>query len=349
MTSEPKPFAVRVAVVFAAVGAAALIVVAAQVWLLIFAGLLFAVLLDAAAGVVARVTGMPRGVALAATVTFLSLGVGLAGFALWPSVSEQADELARQLPVAWEDLRGWVAQRGWGPWVLGRGGDMVEGSRVVNQATGAIASSLNALAALVIILFVGLYVAAQPSLYHRGLRRLAPPRARRRLDVVLFELTSVLRWWLIGKLLSMTLVGVLTTVGLWVLGVPLALTFGLLAAVLTFVPNFGPILSVVPPALIALADDPQRALYVVLLYLAIQAVESYAITPLIQRRTVSMPPALTITSQVLLGVLVGVAGIAVATPLTAAAMTAIRILYVEDLLERPAAVPGSAQAGASGS
>lgn len=304
-------------------------------WLLIFAGLLFAVALDAAARGVASTTGMPRGVALAAAVICLTLAAAFAAFALWPSVSEQVDELAKKLPGAWGELRAWVAQRGWGEWLLGRGGDMVEGSTVVNQATGAVASSLSAVAALVIILFVGLYVAAQPSIYHRGLRRLLPPRARPRLDAVLVEVTSVLRWWLVGKLLSMTLVGALTTVGLWLLGVPLALTFGLLAAALTFVPNFGPILSVVPPAVLVLADDPRRALYVVVLYLAIQTVESYAITPLIQRRTVSLPPALTITSQVLLGVLVGVAGVAVATPLTAAAMTAVRILYVEGVLERP--------------
>jgi predicted PurR-regulated permease PerM len=106
-----------------------------------------------------------------------------------------------------------------------------------------------------------------------------------------------------------------------------------MAAILTFVPNFGPILSVVPPALLALADEPRRAAYVIVLYLAIQTVESYAITPLIQRRTVSMPPALTIAAQVVLGILTGPIGVAVATPLTAAAMTAIRIAYVEDALE----------------
>ncbi len=160
-----------------------------------------------------------------------------------------------------------------------------------------------------------------------------PPAGRDRADAVLVEITSVLRWWLIGKILSMALVGVLTTLGLWWLDVPLALTFGLIAAALTFIPNFGPVLSVVPPAILALADDPKRALYVGALYLAIQTVESYAVTPLIQRRTVSMPPALTITSQIVLGLLVGGIGVAVATPLTAAAMAVGRMLYVEDLLE----------------
>lgn len=139
----------------------------------------------------------------------------------------------------------------------------------------------------------------------------------------------MLRWWLVGKLLSMSIVGLLTTAGLWLLGVPLALAFGLIAAALTFVPNIGPVLSVVPPALLALTDEPRVAAYVVALYVGIQTVESYAITPIIQRRTVSLPPALTITAQVALGFLVGALGVAVATPLTAAVMTIVRVLYVE--------------------
>jgi predicted PurR-regulated permease PerM len=330
--------AVVVATAFAIIAVGAVLIVAAEVLLLVFAGLLFGVLLSSLADALVRLSGMGRGVALGLTVLLmLAATLGL-GWALWPSVSEQADQLARELPAALRELRGWFEQREWGRWLLGRAEpeQMTDGKALVDQATGVLFTTISALAALVIILFVGLYVAAQPKLYHRGLRRLVPVAGRPRVDEVLFEVTSVLRWWLIGKILSMVLVGVLTTVGLWWLEVPLALTFGLLAAALTFIPNFGPILSVVPPALLALADDPTRAMYVVALYLAIQTVESYAVTPLIQRRTVSMPPALTIMSQLVLGVLVGGIGVAVATPLTAAAMTMVRMLYVEDLLEQGA-------------
>ena len=322
-------------VVAAVVCLVALLVFAAQVWLLIFAGLLLAVLLSAAADALSRWAGLGRGLSLAVVVLALVAAITAAAYALWPSVSDQADQLARELPAAVRELRAWIANRAWGEWLLGRADpeQVVDSTGIVSQATGALVSTASAIGGLLVILFVGLYVAAQPGIYHRGVRRLVPVRARARVDRVLYEVVGVLRWWLVGKLLSMSLVGVLTTIGLSLLGVPLALTFGLLAALLTFVPNFGPILSVVPPAILALAADPRRAAYVVLLYLAIQTVESYAITPLIQRRTVSMPPALTITAQVVLGVLVGAIGVAVATPLTAAAMTAIRLAYVEDFLE----------------
>ena len=345
---RPRGLATRAAIVTLAgavvVGILAMLVLAADVWLLVFAGLLLAVLLSAAADGLSHWSGMPRGASLGVTLAVVVAAVVAGCYALWPSISEQADQLATQLPAAVQDLRGWLADRTWGEWLLGRSdsGDLVEDSSVVSQATGAITVTLSGVGALLVILFVGIYVAAQPAMYHRGARRLVPVRSRERFDQVLHEIVGVLRWWLVGKLLSMALVGVLTTIGLWLLAVPLALTFGLLAAVLTFVPNFGPVLSVVPPALLALADDPRRAAYVVVLYLAIQTVESYAITPLIQRRTVSMPPALTIAAQVALGVLVGAIGVAVATPLTAAAMTAIRLAYVEDFLEGPEATDADA-------
>lgn len=327
--------AVVTLVVAAILGMLALIVVAAEVWLLIFAGLLFAVLLSAAADAVSGWLRWSRGLSLALVLVVLLLATCAAGVALWPSISEQVAQLARDLPAAVQDLRGWLADRAWGEWLLGRADPdgVVPQDAVVSQASGALTSTARAIGAFLVVLFVGIYVAAQPGLYHDGLRRLLPTRARARADEVLYEVVGVLRWWLVGKLLSMTVVGVLTTLGLWLLDVPLALTFGLLAAVLTFVPNFGPILSVVPPALLTVVNDPPFAAYVVALYLVIQTVESYAVTPLIQRRTVSMPPALTITAQLVLGLLVGVIGVAVATPLAAVAMTAIRRLYVEDLLE----------------
>lgn len=335
-----RPLAARAAVVATVVFAVAAIIigtaVVAEVLLLTFAGVLLAVLLSTAADALVRISGLPRGVALAVVILALTALLVFTTFMLWPSVSDEADQLATQLPAALDELRQWFQRREWGRWLLGRTEpeQVADGAGLVNQAPGVLMASVSALAGLLYMVFTGMYVAAQPDLYRRGLRRLVPPAGRARLDAVVLEITSVLRWWLLGTLLSMTLVGVLTAVGLWWIGVPLALTFGLLAAVLTFIPNFGPVLSVIPPAVLALADDPRRAVYVLVLYFAIQIVESYAVTPMIQRRTIDMPPALTMTAQIVLGLLVGAIGVAVATPLTAAAMTVVRMLYVEDLLER---------------
>ena len=311
-----------------------LLLTAAHIWLLVFAGLLLAVLLSAAADGLNSLTGMPRGLALSVALTMFGGAVAGLAWLLWPSVSEQVNQLARDLPAAIAELKRWIESHDWGRWLLGRTDTGTVGNDVaLDQATNVVMGTIGGVGSLVVILFIGIYVAADPGIYHRGFRRLFPESRRARLDAVIFDIASVLRWWMVGKLLSMTVVGVLTTIGLWWLNVPLALTFGLLAALLTFIPNFGPILSVVPPALLVLVHDPGKALSVAILYLVIQTVESYAITPLIQRRTVSMPPALTITAQVVLGVLVGAIGIAVATPLVAALMAAIRMTYVEQNLE----------------
>ena len=108
---------------------------------------------------------------------------------------------------------------------------------------------------------------------------------------------------------------------------------GVLAALLNFIPNFGPIIAAVPAVLIALAADPTKAIWVVVLSFAAQNLEGYLITPLVQRRAVEMPPALTILSQVLLGMLLGPIGVVLAAPLTAAAIVVVKMLYVDDPLE----------------
>jgi predicted PurR-regulated permease PerM len=136
----------------------------------------------------------------------------------------------------------------------------------------------------------------------------------------------------------MSLVGILTALGLWLLGVPLALILGLIAALLEFVPYIGTILSAVPAILLALLQGPMQALWVVLLYFVIQSIESYLLTPLVQQRVVSLPPALVLAAQVLMGVLFGAWGIILATPLTAALLVLVQMLYIEDILGDPVKV-----------
>jgi predicted PurR-regulated permease PerM len=130
----------------------------------------------------------------------------------------------------------------------------------------------------------------------------------------------------------MGIVGGITTGGLWLLGVSLAPALELLAALAEFVPNVGPFLAFLPALLLALTESATRALAVLLLYLGVQGFESYMLTPLVEKRAVALPPALTITAQVLMAVLAGGLGLALATPLAAAALVLVQRLYVEDTL-----------------
>ncbi|MDQ3256520.1 MAG: AI-2E family transporter, partial [Acidobacteriota bacterium] len=203
-------------------------------------------------------------------------------------------------------------------------------------------TTLSSLANLVIILFVGIYLAADSGSYTRGLVKLFPrdhrPRAREVVDAV----GDTLWWWLVGKLIAMVIVGLLTWLGLSLFGVPLALTLGILAALLDFIPNIGPIIAGVPAVLLALMISPTTALYVFIFYVVIQSLESYVLTPVLQMKTVKLPPALTIVAQVLLGVLAGGIGLILATPLAAAIFVMVKMLYVEDTLgDEVKAVKGS--------
>jgi predicted PurR-regulated permease PerM len=189
-------------------------------------------------------------------------------------------------------------------------------------------------------MLVGVFFAADPETYRDGFLRLLPVERRERVAEVLDETESVLRRWMIGQSISMVTVGVLITTGLWLLGVPLAPALGLLAALFTFVPYLGPIVSSIPGLLIAWSVSPSVLFYTFVLYVVVQNLEGWVLTPLVQQQAVRLPPALIIGSQMLAGIVWGVLGVVFATPLVAAVKLLIRRLYVEDVLgdtfEKPA-------------
>jgi predicted PurR-regulated permease PerM len=340
--------------VFTAVGITAVVaLLAVALWsvidvlLLIFASILLAIFLRGASDWLSEYTALSAGWSLTLVVLGLVALFGLGGWFIGSDVATQVDQLVQDVPRSLQQLEQRVGQYGWGRHLLSQVsrpeeliGDKAE---VAVKATGLFSTTLGALATFVIFLFVGLFLAAESKLYANGLVQLIPVSKRPRAREVLDAIGHALQWWLIGKLSAMTIVGVFTTLGLWLLGVQLALTLGLIAALLTFIPNVGPILAVVPAALLALLEGPMRPLYVVALYLAVQTVESYLLTPLILRHTVSLPPTLTIVAQMLMAVLFGGLGLVLATPLTVAGLVLVQTLYIEDTLGDAADVPDRAE------
>ena len=130
----------------------------------------------------------------------------------------------------------------------------------------------------------------------------------------------------------MIFIALLTWIGLWILGVPLSLTLGLIAGLLSFIPNFGPILSAVPAILLAFIASPISAVYVLILFIIVQLIESNLVTPYIERQTVELPPALTVFAQLALSVLIGGVGLILATPLLAVIVVLVQSAYIEDIL-----------------
>jgi predicted PurR-regulated permease PerM len=205
--------------------------------------------------------------------------------------------------------------------------------RLVAQVGGAgryflhlLGSTLAVISGIVLVIFLAIYFAIDPSVYRRGLVHLVPERARPRTEETLTAIAVTLRKWLVTQLIAMVVIGAVTTVVLMVLKVRAAVPLGILAGLLEFVPTLGPILSSVPAIAMGFVDSPEKALAVAIAYVGIQFLENHLLIPILMREGLDLPPALTIVMQALMAIVFGVLGLLVAVPLLAAIMIATRTL-----------------------
>jgi predicted PurR-regulated permease PerM len=333
---RPRPDGGTVRLLIATVVAVAVALLAwqlADVLLLLFGAVLFATVLLAIAKPLVRRFGWPERVALAVAVLAL-LGVLVAiGWLIGDRIASQFEILRARLPDALKALTGWLDSHPAGLAIL----DAWEEAKSTGVPWGRIANvasrTLGALGSIALIVFVGIFLAADPALYRRGVVTLVPPDSRPAIDDALRASGSALTKWLLGQGVSMLFVGVATAVGLALLDVPGALSLGLIALVLDFVPFFGPLVSGALAVLFAFAQGPQQALYVAILALAIQQIEGNVLMPLIQRWAVALPPVLGIMAGVVFGLLFGIVGLIFATPLMVVAIVLVQKLYIERFLE----------------
>jgi predicted PurR-regulated permease PerM len=304
--------------------------------LLVFAGILLAVMLGGLANLLRRF--LPLGYRAALAVTLILL-VALVSISIWQfstRLIDEADALVQELPRAAGNIMDRLERYDWFRRLAGEASEpqrmISNGPQMLVKVTGFLSSTFGAITALFVILLLGVYIAFDPDRYRNGLLRLVPPARRFRASQVLDRLGHTLRLWLVAYFAAMVVVGLLTGIGLALLGVPLAFVLAVIAAVMAFIPNIGPVLSAIPAILIALSLSPRTALYVALLYIAVQTVESNFIQPVFQMKAISMPPALTISMQLLLGSLVGIFGLLMASPVCASAMVLVQMLYIEDKL-----------------
>jgi predicted PurR-regulated permease PerM len=195
-----------------------------------------------------------------------------------------------------------------------------------------LSSTFAVFAGIILIVFLAIYIAAEPDVYHGGLMHLFPHHARRRAGEVLSAMATVLRKWLVTQLIAMVVIGTITTVILLALDVKAAFALGALAGLLEFVPTIGPLLSAIPAVAMGFLDSPDKALAVAIAYGAIQFLENHLLIPLLMKGGVNIPPALTVVSQALMAMLFGFLGLMVAVPLLAAILVPVKMLYVEGVV-----------------
>jgi predicted PurR-regulated permease PerM len=333
-------FIERLVIAIAVIGIALLLWNLRDLFMLVFGAVLVSVILNLVAQPLRDRLNLPAWAALLAAVVIVAAVIGIAFGTFGAQVTRQAEALRATIPAAWTAVEARFDAWGLGEWVRQWTASLGPGGGVVANLGNIAVTIGNGIADTLLVIVGGIYLAAQPELYRVGMLKLVPARGRELAAQALAASGRALRLWLLGRLVSMSVVGLLTSIGLMAIGVPSALALGLLAGLLEFVPFIGPVLAAVPAILLALAESPEKALWTALLFLAIQQFEGNVLEPLVQQRAVDLPPALLLFALVAGGLIFGAVGIILAAPLTVVLFVMVKRLYVQEALSTPTPLPG---------
>jgi len=349
--SPPRPelpasdafFVRRVLIFVGIVALAAALYALSDILLLIFGAILVAVVLRTLARPIQDGTPLSERLALlAAGLGILAVLVGT-GVLFGAQISGQLVNVIHSVPAAAESLSKTV------PFL--RMSELVQGSAIGELLLNAFSwgtTVFGALAAFVVVVVAGIYMAIKPDTYRNGFLMLFPMRHQARIAATLDDSGAALRMWLGGQLIAMIMVGVLVALGLALVGVPSALALGLIAGVTEFVPIVGPIIGAIPALLLAFTQDWNTVWLTLAVFVVVQQLESNVIMPLVMGRAVLVPPAVGLFAVVAIGVLFGPLGLLLGYPLAIVADVAIRRLYVRDTLGEEVKIAGE-DAGAAAS
>ncbi|HET6183271.1 MAG TPA: AI-2E family transporter [Acetobacteraceae bacterium] len=323
------------------VGAGVLVWVLSSAVVTLILAVILAVLLRGIGNWVSRHTGI--GPTVAVLLVFLGLVLLICGLGYWtgPRFMQEGRQLWSEVSGRLGGLENLVGfgRSGGGPGG-GSGGaaQMMSGheSEFAAMLRTLASSFIGLLAAVLVIVATGVYLAISPETYVAGLTHLVPLWYQGRAREILYEMGEAMQGWMLGQLIDMVIVGVIVWVGLTLTGTPLAHVLGIVAGALTFVPYFGTIISAVPAVIVGAAVSIQQVIWVIVVFVVAHSVEGYVVAPFVQRRTVHLPPALTLISFVVMVAFFSIFGVLVATPLMAVIMVGVTRIYVEDVLGDPA-------------
>ena len=319
------------------------VIVLAQPLMLIIGGMIFAVFLDGGTRLLGRVLPIRRGLRLALVII---LGFGFIGWTFWfagTTIAAQAEVLREVVEAQFTRLMGVAASLGLIPngGSLAGIGQQLLGS--VGRLTSAVGTALGAFASLLVMIVIGIFIAAEPRLYDRGIAWMLPLRHREHFYAIGDKVGWNLRRLLAGRLIAMLFEGVGTWLLLMLGGVPMAALLGLITGLLAFLPNIGAITSGVLMVAVGFSAGTNQGLWAIVVYFFIQNVDAYLVVPYIARKTVDLAPALVLAMQLLMGALFGILGILFADPILAT----LKVTLVE-LSRQRAAEAAAAEAQSPG-
>lgn len=303
-----------------------------DLFLLVFAGVMIAIFFHGFAGIIQRYLHLPRKLSLVISVVFsLLLAVAFFWF-VGNRLQDQISELSDSLPATIQNAKNQLNQTIIGKKLLDYLNASGNAQKTRDVITHFFSSGFGIVSDLYIVLLLGLFFTVEPSLYKKGIIHLLPTSAKAKGTELLEKTGTMLKKWLKGQIFGIICIAVLTAIGLLIMGMPLVLTLALIAGLLNFVPNFGPLIALIPAALIALMKSPSTAIIIVCMYTGVQIIQNSIEQPLIQKKMVNIPPALIIIGQIAMGALGGFWGVLFATPLIVIIMTVVNDLYVSKQL-----------------
>lgn len=335
-----RAFIERLLIADAIIGLSILCWMLRHVVILAFAAMLLAIFLDAVSRGVRALVRLPMKLALVVSILLL---VGLAATGTWffgQTLAAEFGATSKAIPTAVQSLVGRLQGLGIDLHLHRLASQAVQKFMALSKIGGIAMWTATTVTETVFVLAAAIYFAASPALYRAGFAKLIPPERRALAMDTLDTVTSALRRWLLGQFVAMIAIGVISGVGLWIIGAPAALAMGVLAGCLEFIPYLGPILSGIPPVLLALDQDPSLAIWILGLYLLVHQLENNLLQPLIQRWTINIPPVLLLLGVIAMGTLFGLAGVIFAAPLVVAVYVLVKRLYVREALDTFTPLPG---------
>lgn len=306
-----------------------LLKVALSTLMIIIAGILLAVYFLGCASLLQKLK-IPH--KLSVVLSVLLNIVLLAGF-FWfmgARIQSQVQELSQKIPQSVQQVKSQLKQSALGRKaldIISSGGNQEKTRQLIKQF---FSSTFGILTDIYIFFLLAVFFTASPGIYRKGVIQLVPERGKEKSKQILKTIHSKFKGWIKGKIIAFFIISIFTGVALWILGMPLVLTLALIAGLLNFVPNFGPIIALIPAVLVAFTQGGNMVWWVIGLYTAVQILQSAVTLPLIQQKMVQVPPVLVIFAQVILGLTAGLWGVLVAIPVIIIIMTMVKKVYLKE-------------------